>query len=376
MRGKKNYTMIKLQVPKRVTLPNGRTFVARYKRIWRGELPPNIVMRRTYTPRAPPRGRTRRIRAQEGQGIFDFVEKVARNPLVKSIAKKGLEYAPGVYHNLTKRVKNKTLKRMPNLDAAHYEIIKKINGKYPFSIFNTDKENESGVRWWGFMDIHPKNNLFLFDSFGVEGFKHFIVNTGQKTINELLCNFKKCENNSSQKLKLCTMKFYVETWQKKSQKSKDQLTDTAQNFFHLLEQFAKLKKTHCMNVLILENSIQDIISSNCGEFQLYFYKNLFDPDEKSKILNHQTLNKSTLETIINEIFSTDVAENKHIFNNFKEEWIVNYFCFIIGKNSKTNNQVFIPSNGIGELYLDVFDMHWYHYESSFFNIDKKIPFMK
>ena len=74
-----------------------------------------------------------------------------------------------------------------------------------------------------------------------------------------------------------------------------------------------------MNVLILENSVQDLISPNCGEFQLYFYKNLFDPDEKSKILNHQTLNKSTLETIINEIFSTDVAENKHIFNNFKEE---------------------------------------------------------
>ena len=99
MRGKKNYSMIKLQVPKRVTLPNGRTFVVCYKRIRRGELPPNIVMRRTYTQRAAPRGRTRRIRAQEGQGIFDFVEKVARNPLVKSIAKKGLEYAPGVYHN-------------------------------------------------------------------------------------------------------------------------------------------------------------------------------------------------------------------------------------------------------------------------------------
>ena len=75
-----------------------------------------------------------------------------------------------------------------------------------------------------------------------------------------------------------------------------------------------------MNNLILENSIQDIICSNCGEFQLYFYKNLFDPDEKSKILNHQTLNKSTLETIINETFSTDVAENEHIVNNFKEEY--------------------------------------------------------
>ena len=126
MRRKKNYAMVKLQVPKRVTLPNGRTFVARYKRIRRGELPPNIVMRRTYTQRAAPRGRRRRRRAQQGQGIFDFVKKVARNPLVRSIAKKGLEYAPGVYHNLTKRVKNKTLKRILDSDAAHLALNKAI----------------------------------------------------------------------------------------------------------------------------------------------------------------------------------------------------------------------------------------------------------
>ena len=75
-----------------------------------------------------------------------------------------------------------------------------------------------------------------------------------------------------------------------------------------------------MNVLILENSIQDLISSNCGEFQLYFYKNLFDLDEKSKILRHQTLNKSTLETIINEIFQTDIDENGHIIKNFRVEY--------------------------------------------------------
>ena len=54
-----------------------------------------------------------------------------------------------------------------------------------------------------------------------------------------------------------------------------------------------------MNILILENTIKNLVTSTCGLFQLYFYKNLFDPDEKSKILNHQTLNKNTLETIIN-----------------------------------------------------------------------------
>ena len=74
---KKNYVMIKLNVPKRVTLPNGRTFVACYERIPRDQLPPNIVMRRTYTQRAALRGRRRRRKAQQRQGIFDFIKKVA-----------------------------------------------------------------------------------------------------------------------------------------------------------------------------------------------------------------------------------------------------------------------------------------------------------
>ena len=49
-----------------------------------------------------------------------------QNPLVKSVARKGLEYAPGLYHNLTKRLKNKTLKRIRNSDAAHLTLNKAI----------------------------------------------------------------------------------------------------------------------------------------------------------------------------------------------------------------------------------------------------------
>ena len=37
-----------------------------------------------------------------------------------------------------------------------YEIIKRRNSKYPFAIFNTDKENEPDAHWWSFIDIHPK----------------------------------------------------------------------------------------------------------------------------------------------------------------------------------------------------------------------------
>ena len=129
MRRKKNYATKKLTTPKRVTLPNGRIFVTRYKRIKRSELPPNIFMRRTYRAAV---GR-RRVRRQQGQGIFYFVRKV--NPLVKTIAKKVLEYALGIYHNLSKkssknnlpkRVKNKTLKKILNSDAADLALNKAI----------------------------------------------------------------------------------------------------------------------------------------------------------------------------------------------------------------------------------------------------------
>ena len=126
MRRKRNYVMQKLATPKRVTLPDGRTFLARYKRVKRSDLPPHIVMRREYRQRAAPRGRRRRRRRQQGQRMFDFIKKVAKNPIVRSVAKKGLEYAPGIYHNLTKRVKNKTLKRILNSYTAHLALNKAI----------------------------------------------------------------------------------------------------------------------------------------------------------------------------------------------------------------------------------------------------------
>ena len=180
--------------------------------------------------------------------------------------------------------------------------MKNRNTKYPFAIFNTSKENEPGTQWWSFLDIQSKNNLFLFNSLGLDGFKVFVVNNQETVINELLYDLKRCQSKSNKRLTLCSMKFCINTWRKMSQKTKSQLTETAQNLFHLMEQFAKLKNSQCMNITILENRVQDLLTADCGPFQLYFYKNLFDPEEKSKILHHQKLTKNTLETLINEIF--------------------------------------------------------------------------
>ena len=201
-----------------------------------------------------------------------------------------------------------------------YEIIKKRNGKYPFAIFNTGKQNKPGTHWWSLMVIYPKKNLLLFDGLRLEGFKFFVVDNDEAIIGELLHNFKKCKVSLvNQKLTLCTTKFSTYSWEKLAHTKKEHLTDTSQIFFHLLMDFSKLKKTKEMDILTLEHPVQEITSSMCGLLQLYFHKNIFNPDERSKIINHETLNKKTIEQILNEIFSTDVNQNEHEMENYKKE---------------------------------------------------------
>ena len=41
-----------------------------------------------------------------------------------------------------------------------YEIIKEKDTKYPFAIFNTNRENKPGMHWWSFLDIYPKKTFY------------------------------------------------------------------------------------------------------------------------------------------------------------------------------------------------------------------------
>ena len=53
---------------------------------------------------------------------------------------------------------------------------------------------------------------------------------------------------------------------------------------------------------MVEDRVQDLNSATCGIFQLYFYDNLFNPNEKSKIQGKANLNKKIIETLLNELF--------------------------------------------------------------------------
>ena len=112
--------MMKRDTPKRVTLPNGRAFVARYERTTRNHLPANIHLRQPYRQRPAPRGRRRRqIAVQQGHGrgsnILKFARKVAKTPIVRELGKMALNELPNLYNKGTSKIKNKKLKSYFNL---------------------------------------------------------------------------------------------------------------------------------------------------------------------------------------------------------------------------------------------------------------------
>lgn len=56
---------------------------------------------------------------------------------------------------------------------------------------------------------------------------------------------------------------------------------------------------------------------NCSIFQIYFYDNLFNPDQSSKIPNKKRLNKKAIEILLNELFVLNNQEqNEAIINEY------------------------------------------------------------
>ena len=100
---------------------------------------------------------------------------------------------------------------------------------------------------------------------------------------------------------------------------RSQLTTTAQDFFHSLNEFSKVHKSKKVNVYMVDDCLHDLESDTCGIFQLYFYTNLFLPNYKSKILNSKKLTMRTISTLLNELFTLDISENERRVENFAEQ---------------------------------------------------------
>ena len=76
---------------------------------------------------------------------------------------------------------------------------------------------------------------------------------------------------------------------------------------------------------MVEDRIQDLDSSTCDIFQIFFYENLFNPPEESKIQGETKLNKKTIETLLNEIFTLDDKENEIKMEQYANDFDIKVF---------------------------------------------------
>ena len=165
-----------------------------------------------------------------------------------------------------------------------------------------------------------KKKLFLFDSIGCTGFKEFIIDNDLNIIDRLLYNVNKF-NKNDEKTNLINLKFSEYEYDRIKRKGVlSKLTDTTKDLFHLLSEFRKYHNVKETTLYAVDDQLQETISDTCGIFQLYVYKNLFDPLEDSQIIDHEKLAKQTIEKILNEIFSRDKASNEESMEDFKEEY--------------------------------------------------------
>ena len=120
--------------PQRVTLPNGRSFLARYESVSRKNLPSNVTIKRNRTI-GPRRQRNRKT--QEVAGLLGSVFSLRKNLISSGALAKGLNIgsktinseigkkitdAPELYKLGIKKIKNKSLKKALESDISNYAI--------------------------------------------------------------------------------------------------------------------------------------------------------------------------------------------------------------------------------------------------------------
>ena len=112
----------------------------------------------------------------------------------------------------------------------HSAMVQDKKGKYPFIIANTDASNKEGTHWWSIFNIEPRNELFFFDSCGLYGLKHFIIQDDKRIIDKILIGIEQM-NKTDQKTILCKIKFNLRACKELSKKEVDSLSDTTRDFF-------------------------------------------------------------------------------------------------------------------------------------------------
>ena len=157
----------------------------------------------------------------------------------------------------------------------------------------------------------------MFDSFGFEGFKEFVIQDDQTIINKIFYGVEKFDKKDN-KITLVTLRFSIVEYRKLDNFYK--LSKTTDDLTHMINEYGKKHNLRSEVLIHLVNDqLQMIEKDTCEIYQIYFYVNLFNSLENSSMLREKTLNRKTIEKLLNEILLMDKEENEDIIEIFAQE---------------------------------------------------------
>ena len=125
----------------------------------------------------------------------------------------------------------------------------------------------------------------------------------------MLFNLNKFGKND-RKITLISLTFSMREYEKI--KDLKELRTTTQDLLHLMYEFGKLHNIENeVTVFSLDDQLQKIETD--------FYYNLFNPLNKSSIVQDNVISKRTIEKLLNEIFSLNKEQNENIVTQFALE---------------------------------------------------------
>ena len=108
--------VMKRKTTKRITLLNGRTFVARYELVTHDHLPASIQLEQTYKQKAASHGRYRCCQRPQ------LAKKVVKTSVMQEVRRMALRELSNLYHKDTDKIKNKNIRKILQIRTAKNRI--------------------------------------------------------------------------------------------------------------------------------------------------------------------------------------------------------------------------------------------------------------
>jgi hypothetical protein len=210
-------------------------------------------------------------------------------------------------------------------------LLKKFKSKKfkaPFCIANTDRKDQPGTHWIGFLETCKRGEIFLFDSFGENGWFHFIERDDFKFLKIFFDNLPEPKWVESkvdyEEVIIDELVFYpMKYLQANGSHIVKELSDTANGLIQMLIAYSATTKSKKLKIFVVKNQLQDINTSYCGIFQIYLFFNLFNPVISSKIKDKKLCDINTIKILLSELFECGrrgIQKNTELLRDFIDDY--------------------------------------------------------